>query len=149
MSGYLRMLDGKECHLAQPWPPIECFHCGICCTRYQPPLSDEDIETIAGKLGLSPSDFLSNYVQTTVAGYLLRQTEKGCIFLEWDGENSANCGIYPFRPEACRNWVASLSRSECQEGLKRRKTRDKILPANDLYTAPQAIERLSASLTED
>jgi len=150
MSGYLRMLDGKEYRVGEALPAIECFRCGICCTRYQPPLTPEEVETLAKELGLSPSDFLSKYVQIMVTGYLLRQTEKGCVFLKWEeGEANANCSIYPFRPEACRNWMPSLSRRECQEGLKKLKAKDKIILAHDLYTSPEAIERFYASLTED
>ena len=138
------MLDGKEYHIGKVWLPMECLRCGICCTRYQPPLTPEEVETIAKGLGLSPGDFLSKYVQITVAGYLLRQTEKGCVFLKWEeGEATANCDIYPFRPDACRNWVASLSRRECQEGLKRLKAEDKTILAHDLYTSLEAIERTS------
>lgn len=150
MSGYLRMLDGKEYRVGEAWPPIECFRCGICCTRYQSPLTPEEVETIAGELRVSPSGFLSKYVQVTVTGYLLRQTEKGCIFLDWDeGEVTANCSIYPFRPEACRNWTPSLSRRECQEGLTRLKAKDRIIPVQELYPSPEAIERFYESLTQE
>ena len=144
------MLDGKEYRVGEALPAIECFRCGICCTRYQPPLTPEEVETLAKELGLSPSDFLSKYVQIMVTGYLLRQTEKGCVFLKWEeGETTAHCSIYRFRPEACRNWMPSLSRRECQEGLKKLKAKDKIILAHDLYTSPEAIERFYASLTED
>lgn len=144
------MLDGKEYRVGEALPAIECFRCGICCTRYQSPLTPEEVETIAKELGLSPSDFLSKYVQITVAGYLLRQTEKGCIFLNWEEEEvTANCSIYPFRPKACRHWLPSLSRRECQEGLKKLKAKDRIIPVQDLYPSPEAIERFDESLTQE
>ena len=116
------MQDGKEYSVGEVLTPIECFRCGICCTRYQPPLTQEEVETIARELGLSPRDFLSEYVQITLVGYLLRRTETGCIFLKREDDNTANCSIHPFRPEACRNWVPSLSQRECQDGLKKLKT---------------------------
>ena len=118
MSGYPKMQDGQEHSVGEALTPIECFRCGICCTRHQPPLSPEEVEAIARELGLSSSDFLSEYVQITVVGYLLRHT--------------AGCSIHPFRPEACRNWIASLSQRECQEGLKKLKTQGKILKAPDI-----------------
>ena len=132
MSGYPKMQDGQEHSVGEALTPIECFRCGICCTRHQPPLSPEEVEAIARELGLSSSDFLSEYVQITVVGYLLRHTETGCIFLKWEDNNTAGCSIHPFRPEACRNWIASLSQRECQEGLKKLKTQGKILKAPDI-----------------
>jgi len=112
--------------------PIKCFRCGICCTRYQPPLNPEEIEPIARELGFSLAYFLSEYVQITVVGHLLRRTETGCVFLKWEDDSTATCRIHPFRPAACRDWVASLSKRECQEGLEKLKTR-----ANKLITADQ------------
>ena len=144
------MMDGNGYRVGEEWPPIECFRCGICCTRYQPPIEPEEVETIARGLGLSPDDFLSEYVQITVAGYLLRRTEKGCVFLDWEeAEVTANCRIHPFRPEACRNWVPSLSRRECQEGLMRRKTRDKIVLVQDIYSSPEEVERFNRMFSKE
>ncbi len=137
MSGHLRTIDGQEHPIGGSLPPIECFCCGICCTRYQPPLIPEEVETIAGGLGLSAEDFLSRYAQLTNVGYLLRQSERKCIFLSWEeGGAKASCSIYSFRPEACRNWVPSLSRPECQAGLARLKARGRIMLAEELYPSP-------------
>ena len=117
MSSYLRTLDGQEHHIREI-RSTKCFCCGICCTRYQPQLAPEEVETIAEELRLTNEDFLARYAQFTNIGYLLRQSEKGCIFLSWEkGETRAICSIYPLRPEACRHWVADLSRPECREGL--------------------------------
>lgn len=128
MPGYIRMLDGQEYCAGEACPPIECLRCGICCTRYQPPLSPEELDTLAGKLGMSPDSFLAEYVQTTLAGYLLRQTEKGCVFLDRETEElTAACRIHPFRPEACQSWAPSLSRPECREGLIQLQARDSIM----------------------
>lgn len=121
-ADYLNTLDGREQHTGQAWPPIECFCCGVCCVRYQPQITTEESETIAAGLKMSAGDFLSRYVQFTNIGYLLRRSEKGCVFLSPEKDDStAICTIYPFRPEICRDWVASLSRPECQEGLVRLK----------------------------
>jgi Fe-S-cluster containining protein len=111
VNAILKTLDGSEHHvrLDEAPLPIECFRCGICCTCYQPLLGDEEIETIARQLGLSAGAFLAKYAQLTVIGYLLRQTEKGCVFLS---RTRASCHIHPFRPEVCRNWAPSLSRRE-------------------------------------
>ena len=148
MSGYLRTLDGQEHHIGETWPPIECFRCGICCTRYQPQLSSEEAATIAKGLGMSTEDFLARYAQFTNVGYLLRNSEKGCVFLSWEEDGArASCSIYPFRPEACRHWIASLSRHECQEGLTKLKTKDRIMLVQELYSSPEAIDRFAKNLS--
>jgi Fe-S-cluster containining protein len=151
VDAILKTLDGSEHHirLSEASLPIECFRCGICCTVYQPLLSNEEIKTIARQLGLPAGTFLARYAQPTVIGYLLRQTKKGCVFLRWDSQARASCHIYPFRPAVCRNWAASLSRRECLEGLARLKTEGEILLAKELYSSPEAIERLCSILTDE
>ncbi|HEY78161.1 MAG TPA: YkgJ family cysteine cluster protein [Dehalococcoidia bacterium] len=145
----LKTLDGNEhrVHLSEALLPIECFRCGICCTSYQPLLGSEEIETIARQLGLSTGTFLARYAQPTVIGYLLRQTEKGCVFLRWESETRASCHIHPFRPQVCRNWVPSLSRRECLEGLARLKAKGEILLVKELYSSTAALERFCSILT--
>ena len=148
MSGYLRTVDGHERPVGERQPQIECFRCGICCTRYQPPLTHEESETIAKGLGISTENFLARYAQLTNVGYLVRQLEKGCVFLTWKKEEArASCSIYPFRPEACRNWAASLSRSECREGLAKLKAEGKILLIKELYPSPEAVDSFSKHLS--
>ena len=147
MPGYLRTLDGHKHQVRETRPPIECFRCGICCTRYQPPVTPEEAETIAKGLGLSTEDFLSEYAQLTNVGYLLRHSEKGCVFLSWEEDGTrANCRIHPFRPEACRNWIASLSRVECRKGLTRLKAKGRIMLARELYPSQAIVDKFSEHL---
>ena len=97
---------------------IECFRCGICCMRYQPKISPEELENIAGYLSLTPDEFVSKYVMVTKIGYLLRQSHGACIFLEPEaGGNRNNCSIHDSRPAPCRDWTAALSKQECLDGL--------------------------------
>ncbi len=148
MAGYLRTLDGREHHIGKASPPVECFHCGVCCVRYQPQLTTEESETIARGLKMSTENFLARYAQFTNVGYLLRHSERGCVFLSWEKDDSrAICTIYPFRPEACRNWVASLSRPECQEGLVRLKNKSKIMLATELYPSQEEVARFYEQLS--
>lgn len=148
----LMMLDGSQhrVRLTEAQLPIECFCCGICCTCYQPLLDTEEIETIAQRLHLSVAAFLAKYAQRTAIGYLLRQTAKGCVFLAW-GDNGARagCRIYPFRPEVCRNWVPSLSRRECLEGIARLKARGRIMLVKELYPSPEARDRFHSLLADE
>ncbi len=147
MSGRLRTIDGQEHPVGDSLPPIECFRCGVCCVRYQPPLLPEEIETIAAGLGMPAKDFLDKYAQLTYVGYLLSRSEGRCVFLVYEeGGDKASCRIHSFRPKACRNWVPSLSRRECQEGLTRLKTKSKIMLANELYSSPKALDRFSENL---
>jgi len=106
---------------------IDCFRCGICCTRYQPKLTPQEVARIAKSLSLSIDNFLVRYAQTTTIGHLLKQSAKGCVFLKWkDGKTS--CEIYRVRPRACRDWQASLSQPECLQGLARLKTHAPLSP---------------------
>jgi len=101
---------------------IECFCCGICCTRYQPQLAGDDALAIADWLDMPVDTFLALCAQLTLVGYLLYQKEGRCVFLGWnESKTRAFCRIYPVRPLVCREWVASLAHKECREGLARLK----------------------------
>ena len=120
MSGYQKAADGENLDIQETLLPIECLRCGVCCTRHQPQLNAAESGIIARGLKMSTEDFLTELAQFTNIGYLLRRSEKGCVFLTVDADGSqASCTIHHFRPEACRNWVASLSRGECREGADR------------------------------
>jgi Fe-S-cluster containining protein len=127
--------------------PIECFRCGLCCTRYQPPIVPDEVAAIAAGLGLSAADFLARYGQLTNVGYLLRQTSGQCVFLIREAASATcSCRIHPFRPRACRDWVASLSQRECREGLSRLKSAGNIILVKEIYPSPQASEQFSREL---
>jgi Fe-S-cluster containining protein len=149
ISGCLKTLDGEECQL-KGMTPIECFRCGICCQRYRPKLTLDEAEEIAQKRGMDTERFLGEYVQkdSRSGELLLRRSRNGCAFLCWDQDGRARCDIYPFRPKACRNFVASLSRPECREGLSRLKSGQRLLFPNQLYHSGKAVERLSKTVRE-
>jgi Fe-S-cluster containining protein len=130
----IKTLEGKEITVAEQ-TPIPCFCCGICCTRYQPPLSAEDINNIASALGISRSKCVSKYaVKVPIKeGYLLKRTKRGCIFLAWDADGKARCTIYPSRPKACREWTPSLAKPECLEGLAKLKSEGQIMLLEELF----------------
>jgi Fe-S-cluster containining protein len=100
---------------------IECFRCGICCSRYQVRLNQIEAKRIASELGIPWKEFITNYTDRRWPGaesFLLRHNHGACIFLSPDKvAEITTCLIYPFRPSSCQKWRPSQYRTECQEGL--------------------------------
>ena len=143
----IKTLEGKEITIAEQ-TPIPCFRCGVCCTRYQPPLTPQDIDNIASALGISRSKCISRYALKVPIkeGYLLKRTEKGCILLAWDADGKARCTIHPSRPKACRGWTPSLSKPECLEGLAKLKSKGQIMLLEELFSSQKDKQDLYSSL---
>lgn len=150
----LKTLEGSEYTPQEERVPIECFRCGICCEGYYPQLSPEELARMAGHMKLSSDEFIARYVQVTKIGYLLQQTKNGCVFLKWEeacsetgASRRALCSIHSFRPDACRNWEATLYRRECREGLSRIQ-KDGIMPARAVYDDPEQLEQFCEAVRE-
>ena len=80
----------------------------------------------------------------------MHQKTNRCVFLvNDDSENIATCSVYPFRPEACRNWVPSLSHYECQEGLRRLAKSNEILLPNEIYQSEDKLRELYSIVSEN
>ncbi|MFC1910972.1 YkgJ family cysteine cluster protein [Chloroflexota bacterium] len=127
MEGNIQKTAENNCPKAESGVEIRCFRCGLCCVEFQAILTDEDIIRLAESLALSREDFISDYVQATLAGYLLRHTRDGCIFLKWeDNKTFTSCTVHPFRPECCGDWKAGLFQKQCRDGLERLKQPDKL-----------------------
>jgi len=143
----IKTLGGKEITITEQ-TPLPCFRCGICCASYQAPLTPEDIDNIVSALGISRSKCISRYALKVPIkeGYLLKRTERGCIFLAWDADGKARCTIYPSRPKACREWTPSLSKPECLEGLAKLKSRGQIMLLNELFPSHEEQKELHLSL---
>ena len=143
----LKTSEGKEITIAEQ-AAIPCLRCGICCTWYQPTLAPEDMDNIASALGISREKCISRYaVKVPIKeGYLLKRTEKGCVFLAWDADGRATCTIHPSRPKACREWTPTLSRSECLEGLAKLKSRGQIMLLEELFSSQKDRQNLYSSL---
>jgi len=143
----IKTLERKETTVAEQ-VPIPCFRCGICCTCYQPPLTIEDIGSIASALGISRSKSISKYAHKAPIkeGYLLKYTKKGCVFLEWDADGKARCTIHGSRPKACREWVPSLSKPECLQGLAKLKSEGQIMLLEELLLSNEEREELCLTL---
>ena len=101
-------------------PTIPCFRCGKCCTRYRVGITPADARRIARTLGITLREFLTKYADPYWRGrdgFFLRQEEQECIFLEHQDRRTAQCTIYPVRPEKCRKWIPSIYCRECRQGL--------------------------------
>jgi len=146
----IKTSEGKEITITEQ-TPIPCFRCGICCTSYQAPLTPEDINNIASALGISRSKCISRYALKVPIkeGYLLKRTEKGCVFLAWDADGKARCTIHPSRPKACRDWTPSLSRPECLEGLAKLKSEGQIMLLEELFSSQKDRQDLYSSLEKE
>jgi Fe-S-cluster containining protein len=143
----IKTSEGKEITITAQ-TPIPCFRCGSCCICYQPPLTAEDIESIASTLEISRSKCISKYaVKLPIKeGYLLKRTKKGCVFLAWDVDGRARCKIYPSRPKACREWTPSLAKPECLEGLAKLRSRGQIMLLEELFPSHEEKKELYMSL---
>ena len=143
----IKTSEGKEITVTEQ-ASIPCFRCGICCTCYYPPLTREDMDNIASALGISRSKFISRYTRKVPIkeGYLLRHTSKGCVFLAWDADGKARCTIHRSRPLACREWVPTLAKPECLEGLAKLKAEGQIMLLEELFPSPEEKKKLYLAL---
>ena len=127
---------------------IPCLRCGICCTRWQPQLDLEELGPIARHLGLSTEELKRAYLVERAERFgllLLVQEEGRCVFLRYSGDE-AECAINAFKPIACRKWTPSLSRPECQEGLKKYKTSGLLILPAHIYESQEDLTAFYRSL---
>ena len=69
------------------------------------------------------------------------------MFLSLGGRGKrAKCTIYSVRPRACRDWIASLSRPECREGLNRINHPRPLLTAKEIYSSLEVVNKLSIAV---
>jgi Fe-S-cluster containining protein len=98
-----------------------CFCCGVCCSGYQPHLDSAESQNIADHLGISLQQFYDDCTDPRWPGtdtYLLLHRDGKCLFLERkEGRAKWLCRIHDFKPDACRQWTASLTQKECCKGL--------------------------------
>jgi Fe-S-cluster containining protein len=98
-----------------------CFRCGVCCRKYQVRVTIEETRNIAGRLGITLTEFLIKYTDPRWPGqdsFLFLHQNGGCTFLKREsGGKITGCTIHLFRPQDCCNWMPGLERPECQQGL--------------------------------
>lgn len=152
MVDYIRLKDGTEYSLGKNFSAIDCFRCGICCLRYRPPVTHQEIENIARSLDIPQEEFIIRYL-CPVPGtglQLIQNSEDKCPFLAWEGTGErAYCTIYDVRPAVCRDWEAKLSKPECREGLARLKVSETLLLADEIYQSNSGLKKLCSILFAD
>ncbi len=104
-------------------PPITCFCCGVCCSKYQVQMTINEAHNIADKLGIDWDKFEAEYIDNSWPGVrtvLLRHSGGHCVFLERQADERVFfCRIQPFKPRSCTEWNADLDKKDCREGLSR------------------------------
>lgn len=117
-------------------------------TRWQPLLDEDEVAETAYKLGIPLDIFRREYVREYPLkgnAYILLHRNHGCPFLEYDGEQ-ASCTIYAFRPAACRDFIPSLFRPECRQGLARRSSGSQLILPSEVYISPEGLAAFYDSL---
>ena len=80
-----------------------CTKCGACCTGAPGYVwvNAEEVEALAGHLGLAAEDFSRRFVRRVGDRYSLIERPGGdCVF--WD--RSKGCTVYESRPVQCQTW---------------------------------------------
>ena len=144
----LKTKDGGEFWLGSRARPAPCFRCGLCCTDYLVKLSGQDIALLANWLGMTKAALSRKYVKKTPVGPVLRQTGRECVFLSKEENGATGCSAYAFRPEVCRNYVPSLLRHDCQEGLRKLGKSGKVLLPEEMYLSPGVAAGLLACIED-
>ncbi|WP_228852260.1 YkgJ family cysteine cluster protein [Aegicerativicinus sediminis] len=77
----------------------DCLQCANCCKTTGPLFTDKDIERLAKKFRMKPSDFIETYLRMDEDNdYVLKSVP--CPFLGFDNY----CSVYEDRPKACREY---------------------------------------------
>jgi hypothetical protein len=107
---FLRSLKSREygfepdelCHELhqQAFEIVDCTRCANCCRTMDIRFEDDDIDRIAGHLGVTVDAFTEAYLEVDDEGGGYRAREKPCPFLADDHR----CTIYDVRPTVCREY---------------------------------------------
>jgi hypothetical protein len=83
----------------------ECAMCGKCCHQPNITVMDGEVERIAKRAGMEPSDFTAEYLYRKEDRWLLKKSG-ACRFLGADNK----CAIWTERPEICRDFPYLVSK---------------------------------------
>lgn len=117
---------------------IPCHRCGVCCERWQPLVGAGEMARLAAFLGISDAQFGEEFTEAYPLDdrvRFLRREGAGCIFLRYQADGRATCSVHQARPDVCQDWIASLDRRECVDGL-RRFGGGEVIPLAAIFAVP-------------
>lgn len=115
----------QEFHKAheEAFKKINCLDCGNCCKTTSPIFRDADVRRISKNLRMKEKEFISKYLKIDEENdYVLQKSP--CAFLADDN----SCGIYDFRPLACKEYPHT-NRKNMYQIVKITRENTKICPA--------------------
>ena len=78
----------------------DCSKCRNCCKMYQASIPAEDIEKDASCLGMTPEQFVSDYLDKEEYGMNYLSKHKPCDFLQENGD----CKLGDCKPDSCKKY---------------------------------------------
>lgn len=83
------------------WAGIDCTACANCCRQEKPSFSEEEINRLARRLEMEPSQFIETHLERTGIGNENRWQTRAlpCPFLK-----DNRCSVYEDRPADCRGY---------------------------------------------
>jgi Fe-S-cluster containining protein len=132
-----KVIDLARKHLKDMPDNVACPPgCAECCSGYEPFVSRADVQRIADHLKMPYDDVMREYVieRPSADGYHVGWLRKvsddiadNCVFLKGSRSGHYYCGIYPARPDDCRDFTP-IGCEDVDESLPRN-TKFKIGPA--------------------
>ncbi len=120
---------------------FECQECGSCCTGAPGYvwLSEDEMERIAERLGLTAAEFEQQYVKDVGERKSLIEYLNGdCVFFD---TFHRNCRIYSDRPAQCRTWPFWSSNLESESVWENAARGCKGCGQGQLFTLEEILER--------
>lgn len=82
------------------WAGIDCTACANCCREVRPSLSEEEVNRLSARLGMTREEFAGAYLERNEEGDKPWQTRvKPCPFLK-----DSRCSVYEDRPADCQRY---------------------------------------------
>ena len=79
---------------------IDCLECGNCCRRIGPRFREKDVKILAKEMGLTPKQFLAQYLKLDIDPDFYVLEKLPCPFLGEDNK----CAEFDHRPLSCEEF---------------------------------------------
>jgi uncharacterized protein len=95
-----KQLDTKVFQITERvWSQIDCTTCANCCKHIRPTLSEEDIDRLTARLGVTRDTFIETYLEPAEGDNPWHTKSIPCPFLK-----DNKCTVYEDRPDDCRGY---------------------------------------------